>query len=216
MFRCLTSIDDAERREPGEVAEHIARAAARLFADRGYDATSVREIVAEAGVTKPTLYYHYGSKEGLGRSLLRGPVSALADRIEALGEATMDPIGRQVAMFEAQLNFCRDEPDRARFMYALVFGPVVGELKAELEGLIGRIDAAELRAARGLAEAGRIAEGRAEDWFMAMKGLVVVRMMEILYRGVGPGPGLAERLVGDLLRGLGVGVTVGTDRSRSG
>ncbi|MCB9934465.1 MAG: TetR/AcrR family transcriptional regulator [Planctomycetes bacterium] len=48
----------------------ILREAAALFAARGYDAISVREIVQAAGVTKPALYYHFGSKEGLARALI--------------------------------------------------------------------------------------------------------------------------------------------------
>ncbi len=48
----------------------ILRVAARLFATRGFEATSVREIVEAAGVTKPTLYYYFGSKEGLATGAL--------------------------------------------------------------------------------------------------------------------------------------------------
>lgn len=44
--------------------------AAELFAARGYDAVSVREIVEACGVTKPALYYHFESKEGLARALI--------------------------------------------------------------------------------------------------------------------------------------------------
>jgi AcrR family transcriptional regulator len=51
--------------EMSPVARQIARTAAKLFASRGYDATSIREIVEAAGVAKPTLYYYFGSKEGL-------------------------------------------------------------------------------------------------------------------------------------------------------
>jgi AcrR family transcriptional regulator len=36
-----------------------------LFADRGFDATSVEEIAAKAGVSKPVVYEHFGGKEGL-------------------------------------------------------------------------------------------------------------------------------------------------------
>lgn len=43
----------------------ILLAAARLFANRGYAGTSVREIVAMAGVTKPTLYYYFKNKDDL-------------------------------------------------------------------------------------------------------------------------------------------------------
>lgn len=48
----------------------MLREAAALFAANGYDAVSVREIVAAAGVTKPALYYHFGSKEGVARALV--------------------------------------------------------------------------------------------------------------------------------------------------
>ncbi|MCZ7604498.1 MAG: TetR/AcrR family transcriptional regulator [Planctomycetota bacterium] len=48
----------------------ILREAAALFATRGYDAVSVREIVEASGVTKPALYYHFGSKEGVARAMV--------------------------------------------------------------------------------------------------------------------------------------------------
>lgn len=41
-----------------------------LFASRGFDAVGVQEIVEAAGVTKPTLYHHFGNKIGLLRSLI--------------------------------------------------------------------------------------------------------------------------------------------------
>jgi TetR/AcrR family transcriptional regulator len=41
-----------------------------LFASRGYDAVGVQEIVEAAGVTKPTLYHHFGNKVGLLRALI--------------------------------------------------------------------------------------------------------------------------------------------------
>ena len=67
----------ATKGELSPVARHIARAAARLFAERGYDATSVREIVEAAGVAKPTLYYYFRSKEGLAQALLTVPLTSL-------------------------------------------------------------------------------------------------------------------------------------------
>ena len=40
-----------------------------MFADRGYDAVSVQEIVEAAGITKPSLYHHFGSKQGVIEAL---------------------------------------------------------------------------------------------------------------------------------------------------
>lgn len=47
------------------VPRRLLAAATRLFADQGYDRTSVQEIVEAAGVTKGALYHYFGSKEDL-------------------------------------------------------------------------------------------------------------------------------------------------------
>jgi len=49
---------------------NILASALHLFASRGYDGVGVQEIVAAAGVTKPTLYHYFGSKQGLLEALL--------------------------------------------------------------------------------------------------------------------------------------------------
>ena len=50
-------------------------AAARLFASHGYAGTSVREIIRAAGVSRPVLYYHFGSKEGLYLAVAQAAVA---------------------------------------------------------------------------------------------------------------------------------------------
>ena len=47
------------------VRDRLLDAALRLFARKGFESASVREIVKAAEVTRPTLYYYFGSKEGL-------------------------------------------------------------------------------------------------------------------------------------------------------
>ncbi|CAL9589130.1 HTH-type transcriptional repressor KstR2 [Nocardiopsis dassonvillei] len=49
----------------GAVPERLLGAATRLFAERGYESTSVQEIVAAAGVTKGAMYHYFGSKDDL-------------------------------------------------------------------------------------------------------------------------------------------------------
>lgn len=63
-----------------KVRDRLLSAATRLFAERGYAATSVSEIVAAAGVTKPILYYYFKSKEGIYLEIINdahGPWDAL-------------------------------------------------------------------------------------------------------------------------------------------
>ncbi len=52
-----------------------------LFAERGFDATSVEEIAAVAGVSKPVVYEHFGGKEGLYAVVVDHEVSDLLTRI---------------------------------------------------------------------------------------------------------------------------------------
>ncbi|GAB3747277.1 TetR/AcrR family transcriptional regulator [Nocardiopsis nanhaiensis] len=49
----------------GSVPERLLRAATRLFAERGFEGTSVQEIVTAAGVTKGAMYHYFGSKDDL-------------------------------------------------------------------------------------------------------------------------------------------------------
>jgi len=63
--------------------ERLLREAADLFNRKGYAATSVGEIVAAAGVTKPVLYYHFESKEGLYLRLMEEGLGSFRAAVEA-------------------------------------------------------------------------------------------------------------------------------------
>jgi AcrR family transcriptional regulator len=54
-----------------------------LFAERGFDATSVEEVAARAKVSKPVIYEHFGGKEGLYAVVVDREVRSLLDRIGA-------------------------------------------------------------------------------------------------------------------------------------
>ena len=63
--------------------ERLLREAADLFNRKGYAATSVGEIVAAAGVTKPVLYYHFESKEGLYLRMMEEGLGSFRAAVEA-------------------------------------------------------------------------------------------------------------------------------------
>lgn len=69
----------------GEVSvrQRLIDSAVLLFTTRGYAATSVREIVEMAGVTKPALYYHFESKEGIYLAILDDLVKLADEGIAA-------------------------------------------------------------------------------------------------------------------------------------
>ena len=193
----------AETKGVDSVSRHIERIAARLFASQGYDATSVREIVEAAGVTKPTLYYHFGSKEGLAHALLNVPLSALAETLQALAEAGGAAEVILEELFEAHFAFCREDPDRARFYYAICFGPLATSLAGDLMTHGCRLDQPIVTVGRRLAEEGVVARGREADFLFTCRGLITSAVIEFLLKGGELGPALASRLVDILLRGFG-------------
>ena len=54
----------------------------KLFAEKGYDATSIEEITANVGVAKGTLYYHFSSKEEIFQFLIEEGVKLLKNSVE--------------------------------------------------------------------------------------------------------------------------------------
>src|SRR4051794_10535818 len=106
----LMTVATTAQGELRAAAREIARVAARLFATQGYEATSVRAIVAAAGVTKPTLYYHFGSKEGLAQALLTMPMAVLAEAMRSILAEHGDPIDGLVRIVDAHFAFCREDP----------------------------------------------------------------------------------------------------------
>src|SRR6188768_2639134 len=61
--------------------QQLIEIARSLFAERGYDATSIEEIAQRANVSKPVVYEHFGGKEGLYAVVVDREMSALLDGI---------------------------------------------------------------------------------------------------------------------------------------
>lgn len=195
----------AAKSEDSSVARHIARTAAKLFAQRGYDATSVREIVEAAGVAKPTLYYYFRSKEGLAQALLTVPMTALVAALRTLVTTESDPIRCAERVLEANYDFCREDPDRARFIYSLFFGPRRSEVAGELEPFKADLFGWTESAVRRLAEAGMIGRDQVDACCAAFRGLLMVSTLDYLFGDRPLGQDLARRQVDRILHGFGIG-----------
>jgi AcrR family transcriptional regulator len=78
-------------------AERIRQSASELFYQQGIRAIGVDEIVSHAGVTKPSLYRAYPSKDELAAACLRDYDAAFWQRFEGSGEHTDDPRAQLLA-----------------------------------------------------------------------------------------------------------------------
>jgi AcrR family transcriptional regulator len=72
---------------PRGTRELILDTAKRLFEERGYDGTSLRQIAETVGMTKAAVYYHYPAKEHLLLELTRPMLDAMSDMVARLRSA---------------------------------------------------------------------------------------------------------------------------------
>jgi AcrR family transcriptional regulator len=64
-----------------DTRSRIQRVGLRLFTERGYEATSLREIAEELGVTKAALYYHFQTKDDIIRSLVEDRIAQVEELV---------------------------------------------------------------------------------------------------------------------------------------
>lgn len=129
--------------DEGEIRGRLLDVTIGLFAEKGYAATSVREIVREAGVTAPVLYYYFKNKEGLYLEIMS---EALAAFRAMLGEAERQggPASeRLVNLGRGMLSLFRQDPRVARIVYAVFYGPPQGTPAFDFDefhnGMVGTV-----------------------------------------------------------------------------
>ena len=81
--------------------ERVLQAAARLFRDQGYAATSLRDVARAAGMLPGSLHYRYASKEDILAALMERAIDRLIESVLAASTAGANPIERvRLAMIE--------------------------------------------------------------------------------------------------------------------
>lgn len=68
--------------------ERLVAVATRLFAERGYEGTSVQEIVAAAGVTKGAMYHYYAAKDDLLYAIYHRLLAVQTERLERIADGS--------------------------------------------------------------------------------------------------------------------------------
>lgn len=112
----------------------IMETAARIFADGGYDRTSMAQLAAECGVSKALIYHYYASKEALLFDIIENHLSELLDAVEKADDKEADPQVRLEALVSGLLEAYRDADAKHKVQLgALALLPV--EQQNHLKGL---------------------------------------------------------------------------------
>ena len=108
------------------VRERLLAEALQLFNNKGYAATSVREIVAAAGVSKPTLYYYFASKEGIYLELMNSTLATFEATVAQLVIPQGTARQRLLRFATGLFDIFQENIEVVRLIFAIHFGPPQG------------------------------------------------------------------------------------------
>src|SRR6266542_135144 len=113
----MTAAGDARSPSPSpSTRDQILDAAERLFARKGFDPTTIKEIGAEAKLNPALLYYYFRDKEELYRAVLQRVAGDLVTRGRAGLDAAATPELAIRALVGAQVEFLLNHPNAPKLL----------------------------------------------------------------------------------------------------
>ncbi len=162
--------------ENASARQRLLAAATDLFTQRGYAATTVREIVGAAGVTKPVLYYYFRNKEGIYLELMRQAFARLDDLIAGSSGDRGSATQKLLRLCDRTYTLFMENVKVARVMYSIYYGPHQGAPFFDFDAYHLKFQ----EAVRGLIQEGirrgELREGNPEDMTWAILGAINVAM----------------------------------------
>jgi TetR/AcrR family transcriptional regulator len=125
--------DSARRRDKLESA--IIKTATRLFAECGFEGTSIAAVAERTGISKQNLFYYFPTKQGLYQRVLDDVLDDWLERMAKLADAGGEPSDVLRAYVAAKLRFSREQPWASR-VYAM---EVIGGAKFYGEQIRARV-----------------------------------------------------------------------------
>lgn len=110
----MTSVDTDRGRAKADRQAALLRAAARLFAERGFAGVSLEELGAAVGVSGPAVYRHFASKQALLGRILVGVSESLLAGGRAVVDDRSDPSDQLTALVAFHVDFALDQADVIR------------------------------------------------------------------------------------------------------
>ena len=187
-----------------EVRSHdrILNEALSLFSQKGYDATSVREICEAAEITKPTLYHFYGSKEGVYHAIVEGALDDFRQRLVGQIEAAGSPRERLKRVARIYFEHAREHRQLMRFLFGLIHNPPSSAPKTDFPRFYEDIVALISRVVEEGVRDGSLAAGPLDLRMLIFMGALGEAVCGYLIVGrPALTPDLADRLVDTILQG---------------
>lgn len=104
------------RKKDEDVRSRTLRVATRLIAEHGFEGTSLQDVADEVGVKKPSLLYHFPSKEALRQAVFEQMLGHWNVALPRILKAATTGEDRFDAVLAEMLRFFTDDADRARLL----------------------------------------------------------------------------------------------------
>ena len=108
--------DDRPRRKGEQTRERILDAAEALFAERGFDGTTLRDVASRVGLRNPSLYNHFESKESLYAAVLERDLGPLLGLLVGFVEHGTDATTAAEEIIAAAMKLLGERPAVARLV----------------------------------------------------------------------------------------------------
>jgi len=184
-----TNLESESRRQ-------ILDAALELFAKKGYAATTVREILNAAGITAPSLYYHFGNKEGLYLELMQTHCTLIDSALTLHTHKSESAKHRLKDLVDKIFQHVIADKDFFRLMFAIYYGPSQGAPYCDFISYHVKFHAAIKKIIEEGIASGEFQPGNAGHMTRMIRGVVQLAMEEQIKedRGKIDNPGLQKIL----------------------
>lgn len=112
-----------ENTTANEAETKLLESALTLFSEKGYEGTSIREIIEGAGVTRPVLYYYFENKEDLFTRLVDTKFNELVGKIEDVKLTMKGTAPRLKAIISYAFELAEHSPEAVRLILQVFFAP---------------------------------------------------------------------------------------------
>ncbi len=99
----------------------IFQVSAKLFAEKGYNGVSMREISENSGVTKPTIYYYFENKESIYKSLVEKSLYDAVQVLETITRLNLSAKQKLIELTKLRFRQTLKHPEFSKFFSSLLF-----------------------------------------------------------------------------------------------
>lgn len=155
-----------------ETRANILEQALSLFASKGYDGVGVQQVVEAAGVTKPTLYHYFGSKQGLFEALIEERSRPLYEAVQTSSAYDGDVTRTITRLTRTWFAFATAEPLFYRLLLSTSFAPPSSEYRPSVQRVQERLYGSIAEMFRRAAENHGNMRGRHRRYAVSLRGMI--------------------------------------------